>query len=340
MAAPGGARVNVLFEGWEDSGLPTDVPGTVLTVGTFDGVHLGHRDVLERIATRADEMGLLGLLVTFEPHPLEVVNPTAAPPLLTIGREKLEVVAESGLRYMAVVPFTATLSRYSAAQFVDEVLRRRFRVRHLVIGYDHGFGRGRQGDAQVLRQIGVERGFGVEVVDAVRAGGGVPVSSTGIRRAIAGGDLAAAAKALGRLYAVSGIVERGEGRGRLLGFPTINIAPPPPRKLLPPEGVYVVRVQTPSGPFGGMMNLGPRPTFGESERALEVHLFDSATDLYGAFVTVQFVARLRDTVRFPDADALRRQLRLDESQARHALTHMADASNVQGYASNSFTDRK
>jgi riboflavin kinase / FMN adenylyltransferase len=328
------------FEEWSDSGLPPDVPGTVVTVGTFDGVHRGHRDVLERIAARAGEMGLLGVLVTFEPHPLEVVNPQAAPPLLTVGREKLEIVTESGINFLAVVPFTPALSRYSAAEFVDEVLLRRFRVRHLVIGYDHGFGRGREGDVDVMRQLGAERGFGVEVVGAVRGSGGAPVSSTGIRRAIAGGDLESAAAALGRLYAVSGTVERGAGRGRQLGFPTLNVSAPSPRKLLPPAGVYAVRVQTPWGPCGGMMNLGPRPTFGEAETALEVHLFDRAGDLYGAFVTVQFVGRLRDTVRFADADALRTQLQLDASAARAALTRFPAQSNVEGYTPNSFSARK
>ncbi len=332
--------MNRFFEGWEDSGLPPDVAGTVLTVGTFDGVHLGHRDVLERISRRAEDMGLLGLLVTFEPHPLEIVNPAAAPPLLTVGREKLEVLAESGLRYVAVVPFTRTLAGYTAAQFVDEVLRRRFRVRHLVIGYDHGFGRGREGDVHMLRTLGTERGFGVEVVEAVRGQTQVPVSSTGIRRAVAGGDLTAAAAALGRLYGVSGNVGRGEGRGRLLGYPTINVDLPAARKLLPPQGVYAVIVQTPSGPFGGMMNLGPRPTFGELATALEVHLFDVTADLYGAFVTVQFVARLRDTVRFSGPEALREQLRRDESRARAALTQHPGLSNVKGYTHTLFSDRK
>ncbi len=311
-----------------DSGLPPDSPGTVVTVGTFDGVHRGHRRVLERIATCAREMGLRSVLVTFEPHPLEVVNPAAAPLLLTVGAEKIEVVAESGIDYMAIVPFTPTLQRYTAAQFVDDVLRRRFHVRHLVIGYDHGFGRGREGDVAVLRRLGTERGFGVEVVEAVMAEDGRPVSSTLIRRAVAGGDLPRAAAALGRLYSIAGQVRAGDRRGRLLGYPTINLTPPHPRKLLPPTGVYAVRVQTPAGAFGGMMNLGPRPTFGDTTTSLEVHLFDAHADLYGAHVRVELVTRLRDTRAFPSPDALIAQLDRDADEARRALTRLSQPGNV------------
>jgi riboflavin kinase / FMN adenylyltransferase len=308
------------FAGWRDSGLPPELPGTVLTVGTFDGVHRGHVDVLSRIATRARETGLASVLVTFEPHPLEVVNPAAAPPLLSVGNEKVEVVAESGIGYMAIVPFTPALQRYDAAQFVDQVLLRRFHMRELVIGYDHGFGRDRSGDVDVLRRLGAERGFAVQVVPAVTMEDGRPVSSTLIRRAVAGGDLTRAANALGRLYSVAGVVHPGERRGRTLGFPTINLPAPSPRKLLPPEGVYAVRVQTPAGPFGGMMNMGPRPTFGDRETSLEVHLFGEVGDLYGAHVRVEFVARLRDTQRFPSPAALAEQLGRDAEAARRALT--------------------
>jgi riboflavin kinase / FMN adenylyltransferase len=310
--------------GSPDSGLPPGSPGTVVTVGTFDGVHRGHRDVLARISARAGELGLRSVLVTFDPHPLEVINPEAAPPLLTVGAERLEIVAESGVDFMAIVPFTPTLQRYGAAEFVDAVLLRRFHVRHLVIGHDHGFGRAREGDVDVLRRLGRERGFAVEVVDAVSDSEGRPVSSTLIRRAVAGGDLRHAADGLGRLYSVSGDVIRGDQRGRQLGYPTLNVELPPPsaRKLLPPQGVYAVRVQTPSGPFGGMMNMGPRPTFGDAATSLEVHLFDAAADLYGAYVKVEFVSRLRETRPFADASALVAQLAIDEENARAALTRL------------------
>lgn len=309
-----------------DFGLPPDVGGTVCTVGTFDGVHRGHRLVLERLSECARERGLPAVLVTFEPHPLEVVNPAAAPPLLTIGIEKEEVLAGSPLDYVVVIPFTPSLATYGASEFVDLVLREKLGLQHLLIGYDHGFGRGRSGDAAVLQALGLSRGFGVDVVPPVNGSDGRPISSTTIRRAIAGGDLQRAADGLGRAYSASGTVEVGAGRGRTLGYRTINIALPPARKLLPPEGVYAVRVQTPRGAFGGMMNLGPRPTFGETEVRLEAHLFDVDGDFYGTRVRLDFVARLRETRKFDSPAALSAQLAGDERAGRAALAGGSTAS--------------
>ena len=306
-------------------GLPSDVQGTVVTVGTFDGVHRGHQQVLSRVAKRASETGWRSLLVTFEPHPLEVVNPAAARPLLSVGMEKFEVLAESGIDYCAVLPFTPTLARYGPAEFIDHVLRKRFRMREMVSGYDNGFGRGRAGDVETIRALGARRGFRVEVVPPTTLDDGRPVSSTSIRRAVAGGDLRAAEQELGRLYSVCGIVVSGAGRGRSLGVPTLNIPLPPARKLLPPEGVYAVRVQTPNGPHGGMLNLGPRPTFDDPNVLLEAHLFDTEGDFYGAYVRIEFVTRLRDVRRFRDADALRTQLGHDATQARRALAGRVDS---------------
>ncbi len=313
-----------------DSGLPPHVDGTVITVGTFDGVHRGHQDVVERIVQRASQIGVASLLVTFDPHPLEIVNPAAAPLLLTTQEEKLEVLAETGIDYLAVVPFTEALAGFSAEDFVELVLRRRFRLRELFIGYDHGFGRQRAGNVSVLQTLGNRDGFGVEVVDAVSTPDGHSVSSTSIRRAIAGGDLDRAALSLGRPYSISGRVIPGAQRGRTIGFPTLNLGPPPPRKLLPPEGVYAVRVQTPNGEVGGMMNLGPRPTFGDSMTSIEAHLFDSEGDYYGCHVRVDFVARLRATKKFPSVEDLKSQLKLDERDARSALTPPSRPGNLRG----------
>jgi riboflavin kinase/FMN adenylyltransferase len=301
-------------------GLPPQVQGTVCTIGTFDGVHRGHRLVLERLAERAQALGLASVLVTFDPHPLEVVNPAAAPPLLTLAGEKSEVLAESPVDYVVVLPFTRTLARYEASDFVDIVLRERLGARELLIGHDHGLGRARSGDAEVLRALGASRGFGVHTVEAVQGSDGRPISSTTIRRAVAGGDLARAADGLGRAYSTSGVVRPGDGRGRSIGFPTLNIGAPPSRKLLPPEGVYAVRVQTRVGSFGGMLNLGPRPTFGDSAPSLEVHCFGLEDDLYGAQIRVDFASRLRDTQRFDGIEALRAQLERDATAAKVALT--------------------
>lgn len=300
-------------------GLPIGPRGAVITVGTFDGMHRGHQDVLARLVARAASTSRPSVVVTFDPHPLQIVNPAAAPLLLTTLHEKLEVLAQTGVSYVAVVPFTPALAALDAGQFVDQVLRARFGMQELLVGHDHGFGRGRLGDTAALSRMGIERGFAVTVLQPVIGADGLAISSTVIRQAVAAGDLARAADGLGRPYAVSGRVVGGDRRGRLLGYPTLNLAAPSAQKLLPPDGVYAVRVQTPQGAFDGMLNLGPRPTFGEAERRIETHVFDASHDWYGAPVRLDFVARLRDTRPFPDAAALVEQLRRDEAGARAAL---------------------
>lgn len=304
--------------------------GTVITVGTFDGVHRGHLDVLARLVERARDVGLPSLLVTFEPHPLEVVRPESAPLLLSTRHEKLAALASTGLEYVAIVPFTPAFARRSAEQFVDLTLRERFRMSELLIGHDHGFGRGREGDAETLRELGRARGFHVDVVPPVQSASGEPVSSSRIRRAVADGRLDDAAAGLGRPYALTGTVVAGDARGRLLGYPTLNVEPESPRKLLPLDGVYAVDVATPRGRFGGMLSVGGRPTFDDDRRTIEAHLFEASGDFYGDVVQVSFVARLRDIVRFPDAVTLAGQLAVDERDARRALTVPAGSRNLSG----------
>jgi len=315
-----------------DPRVPLDpsIPGTVVTVGTFDGVHRGHQDVLARLVRRARATGLPSVLVTFEPHPLEVLNPAAAPLLLTTRDEKLAALAATGLDCVSILPFNAALAAQSAEEFVDRGLLQGLRMRELLIGHDHGFGRGREGDVDTLRTLGAARGFAVEVVPPVQTPAGETISSSQIRRAVACGDLAEAAAGLGRDYAVSGHVVPGDARGRALGFRTLNVEPGSPRKLLPPDGVYAVDVHTPRGRFGGMMNLGGRPTFNDARRTIEAHLFDAEGDFYGDFVQVAFVGRLRDTMRFDGPDALRTQLAADERAARLALTALGGPGNLNG----------
>jgi riboflavin kinase/FMN adenylyltransferase len=298
--------------------LPGAAAGTVVTVGTFDGVHRGHRRVLEEIAERARRSGRRSVLVTFEPHPLEIVNPPAAPPLLTLAHERREILAQSDLDVAVFMPFTAELSRLSPEAFVHLLLER-YRLRELVIGFDHGLGQGRSGDVAALRRLGARLGFSVDVVAEVAVDGRA-VSSTFIRRAIAGGDLAAAERMLGRPYSLTASVVRGAGRGQRIGYRTINLALPDRRKLLPPDGVYAVRVEWALGVSGGMMHQGPRPTFGDAQRSIEAHLFDTATDLYGHDVKLSWVARLRDVRTFASPEALRHQLDRDVAAAHAALT--------------------
>jgi riboflavin kinase/FMN adenylyltransferase len=300
--------------------------GAVLTVGTFDGVHRGHQAVLAEIVQRARRRGTESVAVTFEPHPLEVVNPTAAPRLLTLLAERQRLLAAAGVGRVVTLPFTAELARLGPEEFVRDVLRTRLGMDELVLGYDHGFGRGRSGDVAAVRGIGAADGFAVDVVDAVRDDG-QPISSTLIRSAVAHGDLALAERWLGRPYAVLGSVVPGAGRGRTIGVPTLNLPVPDARKLLPPDGVYAVWV-TIEGQgmgdggrvrYGGMMNQGPRPTFGVAERALEVHVFDFAGELYGETVLVEWVRRLRDVQAFPSREALVEQLARDAAAARDSL---------------------
>ena len=293
--------------------------GTVATVGTFDGIHRGHQAVLREVVRRAGKGGeRTTLLVTFDPHPLEVVNPSAAPRLLTLSDEKRVLAAALGVERVEVVAFTPELARLGPEEFVRDVLRARFGMQELVLGYDHGFGRGRAGDVDMVRRLAREDGFALEVVAAVKDDG-QPISSSLIRTAVAHGDLASAERGLGRPYSVRAVVERGAGRGRTIGVPTINLTSPDPRKLLPPDGVYAVRVDIDGKRYGGMMNQGPRPTFGVHARGLEVHLFDFTGDLYGATVTVEWVRWLRDTQTFPSRQVLVDQIERDAVAARAIL---------------------
>jgi riboflavin kinase / FMN adenylyltransferase len=296
-----------------------------VTVGSFDGVHLGHQAVLEEIARRAGAAGRASVLVTFEPHPLEVVNPQAAPPLLTTGPERREILAQTALDYVLFLRFDRRLAGLSPEEFVQGILLDRCAMRELVIGHDHGFGRGRSGDVETLRRLGKEHGFDVDVVGAVDFGD-QHVSSSRIRRAIAGGDLTTAAGMLGRPYQVIARVGQGEQRGRLLGVPTINLTEIAPQKLLPPDGVYAVRVEWRSGRAGGMLNQGPKPTFEDGRRSLEAHLFGFDGDLYGEWVRMEWVERLRDTERFASVEALQQQLQRDRSRALAVLAAAGPAS--------------
>jgi riboflavin kinase / FMN adenylyltransferase len=299
--------------------LPEDGLGAVVTVGTFDGIHRGHREVLDEIARRAVRTGRRSVLVTFHPHPLRIVRPEAAPKLLTVPAEKKEYLAESGLNYAVFLEFNEELRQYSARRFVAEILLRRLGMRELVIGYDHGFGRDREGTVDTMRELGREFEFAVDVVSEVRVAG-EPISSSGIRAALEQGDVATAELALGRPYSLRGPVVHGMNRGKSLGFPTANILVDHPDKLLPLPGIYAVRGWVAGDAVPGLLHLGPRPTFSGYPPSIELHLLDWDGDLYGHEVRVDFVQRLREIQPFDSVDALIEQMRRDVELGRRVLS--------------------
>ncbi|MDB4947359.1 MAG: riboflavin biosynthesis protein RibF [Gemmatimonadetes bacterium] len=298
-----------------EPGVPFDGRGSVVTVGTFDGVHLGHRQVLQEIARRAEGTGRRSVLVTFHPHPLRIVRPEMAPPSLTTLAEKKEILAGSGLEYVVFVPFTPVLQQYPARRFVEEILIGRVDMRELVIGYDHGFGRGREGGVETLRSIGAEIGFDVDVVEAVHVDGG-PVASSRIRALLAEGQVETAARLLGRGYWLDGEVVQGERRGRELGFPTANVRIEDPHKMLPKEGVYAAWGWVRGERLPGLLHLGPRPTFAGFAPTVELHLLDWSGDVYGERIRIEVAAHLRGIARFDSVDALIAAMRGDEAAGR------------------------
>jgi riboflavin kinase / FMN adenylyltransferase len=298
--------------------LPLDGRGAVVTVGTFDGVHRGHRSVLAEIVRRAGRTGRRSVLVTFHPHPLRIVRPDIAPSLLTTAAEKKELLAESGLEYAVFLSFTPALQQYEARRFVEEILVGRFGMQELVVGYDHHFGRGREGDVEAMRRFGDEFGFAVDVIGPVRSGED-PISSTRIRRAVAEGDMMTAARGLGRPYSIRGPVIHGVQRGRKLGYPTANLQVAESDKLLPLEGVYAVHAWVGGERVPALMHLGPRPTFRGLPPTVEVHLLDWTGDLYGYEVRVDLCRRLREVRPFASAAELIEQMKLDEELGRAVL---------------------
>ncbi|MYA64189.1 MAG: bifunctional riboflavin kinase/FAD synthetase [Gemmatimonadetes bacterium] len=300
------------------SGLPRDDRPVIVTVGTFDGVHLGHWSVLEEIGARAAAREGRSVLVTFDPHPLRIVRPEAAPKLLTTLDEKKVVLAGSRLDYVVFLAFTPELREYSPRRFVTEILLARLGMSELVIGYDHGFGRGRSGDVNTLRDIGAECGFAVDVVEAVHSGPGA-ISSSSIRRALAEGRVADANRGLGRPYLLTGTVVPGDGRGRELGFPTANLRVGDADKLIPAEGIYACRATVPAGRFMGALHIGPRPTFPGTGAAVEVFLLDFDGELYGQEIRLELIERLRSVEAFATAGALAEQMRVDVRRAREVL---------------------
>ena len=300
-------------------------PGSIVTTGTFDGVHHGHQAIVRYLVDRARHVGGAPTVVTFDPHPREVLTGTPVP-LLTTLDERADLLEALGVERFVVVPFSRDLSLLEPEDYVRDVLVGRVGTREIVVGYDHRFGRRARGDRALLEHLGEEHGFSVDVIPA-HVEGDVTVSSTEVRRLLAeDGDAARAATLLGRPYRIAGTVVRGDARGRTIGFPTANVAPSSDRKLVPAVGVYAVRAALPGGAGrppevrDGMMNVGRRPTFeADGATRVEVHLFDTDADLYGRRLVVDVVARLRGERRFDGVDGLVAQLGRDRDAARAAL---------------------
>jgi riboflavin kinase/FMN adenylyltransferase len=291
------------------------MPETVVTVGTFDGVHLGHQKVLARLFEKARELDLGSAVVTFDRHPLSVIRPEDAPPVLTTQVEKQQILAATDVDFIQILPFTRELADFSPQQFVNDILITQMGMKHLVIGYDHGFGKGRSGDVDTLKQIGAEVGFGVDVVSPYDVSG-IHVSSSRIRSLLLEGKVQEANAALGRAYGIRGHVVEGDGRGRELGIPTANLHVPDPHKLLPREGIYAVTV----GELKGVLHLGPRPTFAGAKPTIEVHLFDFNADIYNHTITVEVRHRVRDVLRFDSVGELVAAMHDDVRRAKELLT--------------------
>jgi riboflavin kinase / FMN adenylyltransferase len=295
---------------------PPDAPAAAVALGVFDGVHLAHRAILATGVARARASGLLALACTFDPHPAQVLHPESAPVPISTPQERLELIAQTGVDTTVVLAFTSELAAVDAEAFVKDVLVARLRARDVVVGYNHRFGRGARGDARLLQALAERLGFRAHVVPPLMVDG-VPVSSTEIRAALRAGDLERATRYLGRLYTITGEVIRGAGRGRALGFPTANLQPD--RELLVPPGVYAGRVDFEGHSHRAVVNIGVRPTFGESTVVVEAHLLEFSGSLYGQPVRLGFVSRLRDERKFSGVEALRTQIGLDIATARERL---------------------
>ena len=289
-----------------------------LALGTFDGLHLGHQQVIRGAVTRAREIGGQSVAVTFEPHPLEVLRPSPEPVLLTTVEERLALLSGLGVDVTLVLPFDPAFSQTSARVWMDEILGERLRARAVFVGSSYTFGYRREGSAQRLVEWGRARGVDVTLVPAVLIDG-EPVSSSRIRGALREGLVDEAARLLGRRYALRGRVTSGEGRGRTIGFPTANLAVDSPRKILPHVGVYATIVEVGGRRFGGATNVGRRPTFGGTEISIETYLLEFSGDLIGEPMTLEFVGRIREEHAFPGAEALSRQIGRDVSQVRELL---------------------
>lgn len=302
---------------------PSPAP-TVLTIGNFDGVHLGHRALLEKLKANASQTGWMPAVLTFEPHPREYFSPETAPTRLSSLREKLELIANENIAFACVCPFNAALAQMEAETFIERLLVEQLRVKHLIVGDDFRYGAHRRGDCTMLTEFGKRHGFSLEAVPGIEVDG-CRVSSSAVRAALAAGRIEEASRFLGRPYLIDGRVIRGRQLGRHLGVPTANIRIKHRRPPL--TGVYAVEVSgLADGPHRGVANVGYRPSVeasaaGAMRAVLEVHLFDFDRDIYGSHLSVRFLRKIRDERKFSGLDSLKAQISHDIESARQYFTH-------------------
>lgn len=292
----------------------------VVTLGNFDGVHLGHRAIFRTVVEEAARRGGTAVVCTFQPHPLKVLAPQHAPLLINTASERERLIAASCVDVLLMLPFTRALAALTPRQFVEQILLDTIGVKHLVVGYDYAFGRGRSGSVDFLREQGEKHGFTVQVFGQVCKNGQV-CSSTRVRNTILSGNVDNAVAILGRQFNFEGVVVHGDGRGRELGFATANLETD--KELLPCSGVYAAMVRHEHAgsvdDYQALVNIGTKPTFGAHPLTIEAHILDLQRDLYGEKLRVYFVKRLRDEQRFPDKDALIRAIKRDVQRARDIL---------------------
>lgn len=303
--------MEVFRNAWHEGEL---ISGGVVAIGNFDGLHLGQRALLERVAERGRELGVPSIAVTFDPHPLKILDPARAPERLTTNAQREELLASCGLQVLCEIFFTPEFSRVPSRRFVREFLLDRLAIREVYVGTGFVFGHDRDGDMSLLHSMGRDFGFRAVGVDEVTYEGRA-ISSTRIRAALRSGDPEGAAAMLGRAYALTGIVVRGAQRGRTLGFPTINLACE--QELLPRGGVYVSRTTLDEEALRSVANVGTRPTVEEDgQKVVEAHILDFDRDVYGMRASVEVLHRLRDERRFESLDALQAQIQRDAEAAR------------------------
>jgi riboflavin kinase / FMN adenylyltransferase len=287
-----------------------------LAIGVFDGVHRGHQAVISTSAEHAQAANGTPIVVTFDPHPMKVLRPTAAPHLLTATQHKIKLIRNLGVQHLLVIQFDKTFASTAPEDFVQHLVKHSKPLREICVGHEWSFGKGRRGNLALLRKLGAQFDFEVVGIPAVTLPNGELVSSTAIRQAIEAGNLAKAAGMLGREYTILGTVVRGEHLGKKIGFPTANLSAH--SEQFPPNGVYLAQATLNGTIYSGVVNLGYRPTVssGNSDRVLEIYLLDFDHDIYGKDIEVRFVRYLRPERKFENLDALTRQIELDVQQAR------------------------